>query len=365
MAAAENCSFVIRSATSGEELVRLKAASLPPDAVTEGISVTALKNILASHLHLSRFRQRLLNDTHEILSDDAKLTPPLDLQLVKLPFLPPERERDKAFFYACIQGEVAKVERALHGPQDPNIIKYGWTVLCMTSRCGHLEVARLLLEAGADKDKFDHHGQTPLHLASYNGHLEVANLLLQSGADKDQFDHKDKTPLHLASGNGHLEVVRTLLEAGADKDKSDQKGDTPLHFASCNGRLEVVRLLLEAGADKDKSDQEGDTPLHLASYRGHLEVAKFLLEVGADKDKSNHRGKTPLHLASETHWHWASEEGDEGALEVVRLLLEVGADTGKSDQEGKTPRDLALETGHVEVVKLWRSFPAVKRQRKC
>ena len=50
---------------------------------------------------------------------------------------------------------------------------------------GHLEVVRLLFEAGADKDAADTDGSTALRFAARNGHLEVVQLLREAGADKD------------------------------------------------------------------------------------------------------------------------------------------------------------------------------------
>jgi ankyrin repeat protein len=54
-------------------------------------------------------------------------------------------------------------------------------------------VARLLCDAGADKDKADCNGATPLMWASDQGHLEVARLLCDAGADKDKADHDGDT----------------------------------------------------------------------------------------------------------------------------------------------------------------------------
>ena len=53
------------------------------------------------------------------------------------------------------------------------------------SECGHLQVVRLLCEAGADKDKANQDGDTALMIASADGRLEVARLLREAGADKD------------------------------------------------------------------------------------------------------------------------------------------------------------------------------------
>ena len=50
---------------------------------------------------------------------------------------------------------------------------------------GHAEIARLLLEAGADKDLADNSGETALMLSSVLGHAEIARLLLEAGAGKD------------------------------------------------------------------------------------------------------------------------------------------------------------------------------------
>ena len=51
------------------------------------------------------------------------------------------------------------------------------TALMLAADNGHLEVARLLLEAGADKNCCDDDGMTALLLAADKGHLEVAHLL--------------------------------------------------------------------------------------------------------------------------------------------------------------------------------------------
>eukprot|EP00972_Heterocapsa_arctica_P035152 5175096-Heterocapsa_arctica.AAC.1 len=63
----------------------------------------------------------------------------------------------------------------------------------LASKNGHLEVARLLCEAGADKDKARPHGATALYAASESGHLEVVRLLCEAGADKDKVGPDDAT----------------------------------------------------------------------------------------------------------------------------------------------------------------------------
>ena len=53
-----------------------------------------------------------------------------------------------------------------------------------------------------------------LHLALGPGYLEVARFLIEHGADLNSCDKEGWTPLHTAARNGHLDVVRLLLEHG-------------------------------------------------------------------------------------------------------------------------------------------------------
>ena len=54
----------------------------------------------------------------------------------------------------------------------------------MASQAGHLEIARLLLEANADKDKDNNKGATALIMASQHGHVEIARLLLEANGTR-------------------------------------------------------------------------------------------------------------------------------------------------------------------------------------
>jgi len=53
----------------------------------------------------------------------------------------------------------------------------GWTALMLASRCGHYNIVRLLLEAGADVNAKDDDGSTALMLASRNGYIDIVRLL--------------------------------------------------------------------------------------------------------------------------------------------------------------------------------------------
>ena len=65
---------------------------------------------------------------------------------------------------------------------------------------------------------------TPLHLASKEGHLGVARILIEHGADAAAKDNLGSTPLHRASESGHVELARFLVKHGADVAAKDQGG---------------------------------------------------------------------------------------------------------------------------------------------
>jgi ankyrin repeat protein len=173
----------------------------------------------------------------------------------------------------CWDGNLVAVQRLLDDGADANAVErnevgysgdlpphsgLGRTPLQFACHQGHLEVARLLLNCGADKKKTDNGGCTPLHLACFRGHLELVRLLIDRGADKEKARNDGSTPLHLACFWGHLEVVRLLLDCGADNEAADKYGNTPLHDACDEGHIEIIKLLLQRGATPIQEDEEGD-----------------------------------------------------------------------------------------------------------
>jgi ankyrin repeat protein len=178
----------------------------------------------------------------------------------------------------------------------------------------HLDVARLLLEHGADPNRI-FVSWTLLHHVSYNGKSDVIQLLLDHGANVDCISTDfDETPLHLASESGHVKAMQQLLEYGADVNFRRDDCCTPLHRASREGSHEGVSLLVRHGANVNDKDNNGWTPLHLVVlFSGDLETTRALLECGADVQATTHQ-LTPFQLASRG-----------GHNDVAQLLLEYCA----------------------------------------
>jgi ankyrin repeat protein len=226
------------------------------------------------------------------------------------------------------------------------------TALHVASRRGHLDVARLLLENGADTEAKDNEEHTALLWASRGGHVDVVRVLLEHGADVETRDDFDVSPLERATieGEGHLDVVRVLLEHGADATALNSENLTPLHYARGG---QVARLLLKlGGADPNILDSNDRTPLHQASELGHVGTARVLLEYGVDVNARDADNATPLHLAS------APTYIDEEHPDVVRLLLQHGADFRALDGEGWTPLMRATAEEHRELIQILSEYGA-------
>jgi len=214
-------------------------------------------------------------------------------------------------------------------------------LLHQAAKNGHLAVAKLLVEAGADKEAQDNSGRTPLYWAAWNGHWEIAKLLIEAGADKEAKDSCGWTPLYRAAASGHSAVAKVLVEADIDKEVKDNGGRTPLHWAARNDHWEIVKMLVEAGADKEAKDDSGQMPLHRAAWNGRWESVKILVEAKADKEAKDNAGWTPLYQAAAS-----------GYSDVAKVLIEAGAKKEVKDNGGRTSLYWAARNDHSDVAKV-------------
>jgi ankyrin repeat protein len=230
-------------------------------------------------------------------------------------------------------------------------------VLPLVEAChyGALEIATILLDAGADLRKGD-----PLLAAAHAGPhkrgpaTDVVDLLIGRGAPKDVFTH---------AMLGRIDELRREL-ANVDLEARGPQNSTALFLAAWNGQIGAVRLLLEAGAEPNPICRDGQSVwqnlwLHIWSAP-HREIAKLLLEHGVPcsldeacvlshlptverllaeqpelKDRPNERGITPLMRAILN-----------ADARLARVLLDAGAEDpqglgralveGRDDASGAT-----------------------------
>ena len=100
---------------------------------------------------------------------------------------------------------------------------------------------------------------TALHHAAALDAVEIARCLLDNGADINARASQRQTPLHTATLNSRATLVALLLRAGASPDCRTDVGMTPLHWATMRGDEEIVAMLLAAGARQDSADSFGRT----------------------------------------------------------------------------------------------------------
>src|SRR5713226_7266094 len=80
---------------------------------------------------------------------------------------------------------------------------------------------------------------TPLHLASRSGYVDIARMLIECGANPTAQMKDGETALHLVSQSGKVDVARMLLERGADLTAQSKDGETALHVASRSGNVDI------------------------------------------------------------------------------------------------------------------------------
>ena len=189
----------------------------------------------------------------------------------------------------AVQNDNAEAVRRLlsSGMVDVNLQKStDWgllTLLGYAASKDHKEVAKLLLDAGADINK-----------AMEGGSSGESLLCCDAGPGHP---HNGTTPLHRAVTVDGTDVIKLLLSRGADFNKADSSGLTPLHWAARFDRTDVAKLLLNRGADFNRANDYGTTPLHQAAAYGSNDVVKLLLQAGADSTVTDSRGNTPLNIA--------------------------------------------------------------------
>jgi ankyrin repeat protein len=111
---------------------------------------------------------------------------------------------------------------------------------------GNEEFVRQLFAARGkdDIDTLDARAKTPLHLAAAHGHVNIARLLIEHGANINARSIGNWTPLHRVCELGSDEMIELLRNGGADINAQLIDGTTPLHTAAQGGQVNALKRLL-------------------------------------------------------------------------------------------------------------------------
>ncbi len=154
-----------------------------------------------------------------------------------------------------VAGNMVQFKAFLDQGRDINEHDEGFTPLIFAAWTGNTEIARFLIENGADVNRSDSTGFTPLHAAARMGKKDCAQFLIQQGAVVNARNGHRATPLHLAAAKGHAGVVQLLLGSGAAIGLRDQLGFTSFDFASTLGHEENAELLSEVIQERARAAQ--------------------------------------------------------------------------------------------------------------
>jgi len=251
----------------------------------------------------------------------------------------------------------------------------GMTALLYAARDGRVDLARTLLDAGANVNRAEANDITPLLMALTNDHMAVARLFIERGADINAADFWGRTPIFSAveirnrditRGNefgidreAALEIVTLLLDRGANPNPRTKEippirrwvtslgdltwinmiGQTPFIRASMSGDITTMRLLLAHGADPKITTVGGTTALVTAaggnvavqqsfveSRESSMAAVKLCLELGIDVNAANETGFTAVMGAANKGWD-----------DILEVLLKAGGRLDVQDAQGRTP----------------------------
>lgn len=243
----------------------------------------------------------------------------------------------------------------------------GVTPLVLAAREGALAAVEALYEVKANLNKPSGDGSSAMLVAIQNGHYDVAKFLVDKGADVNLANEKGWNPLYLTVKHRNIETgtipvphqdqamgfiqvlldhkvnvnarvkANTEIRNGQRATWLNEAGATPFLRAALCGDIEVMKMLVAHGADPKIATDDHTTPLMAAAGVGYsdgfihdrsveetIEAMKYILDLGADVNAANDAGLTALHGAAH-----------KAANEEIQLLVDRGADLGAKDHGSK------------------------------
>lgn len=224
------------------------------------------------------------------------------------------------------------------------------TPLYWAAIAGRVNTTRLLISAKAKPIAINNE-EDPLQKAAQGGHIEVVKVLVEAGARLEMHGY---SPLQGAISSGKTAIAESLLAAGAKYDFSRPGSEWAMVDSAQAGNVTMVKLLLAHGvapnalqfsmqskSDPSLNTDKGMTALMGAAEGKSLATADVLLANGADPNRQTARGVTALQIVAKHN-----------AVDLVGALLAHGADVALRNKNGFSALDIALLEDSVESANL-------------
>ena len=205
-------------------------------------------------------------------------------------------EVGSALHCAAAAGHAEVIDNLIEMGANPDIQYLGLTPLHLAVCMSRTEAVKALLKKDSNPEAYRDGGFNPgpLQDACLRGDIEIAQLLIEAGASVDRPDYEGLQPLHFAAIHDDPDMIQMLLEAGADPNmRADRRYRTPIHRAASYGNLQTVKALLAGGADPDgfrvnmscckrMRTVNHFPPIAFAIINDHCDVVAELVQSGAD-----------------------------------------------------------------------------------
>jgi hypothetical protein len=142
----------------------------------------------------------------------------------------------------------------------------GYSVLEAVIARNNPDIAKVLIDSGADLQKPNKKGFTAVLTAIANSRIDIFKYMME----KEEIDINKETganelsPLKTAVISGNKAMLEEVLKYEPNLDQKDAEGNTPLHYAVLTKNYDKIILLKQAGANARVGNKEGITALDLA-----------------------------------------------------------------------------------------------------
>lgn len=165
---------------------------------------------------------------------------------------------------------------------------------------------RILEDKTYNINEVNQQNESALLIATHNNFVEIAKVLIDHGADVNQQDNIQDSPYLYAGAQGKTEILAYMLKNSQPNQQIYNRfGGNTIIPAAEKGHLDTVKLLLEDGTvDINHQNNYGYTALIEAialtdGSKVYQDIVAELLKYGADKNLKDNYGKTATDYARE------------------------------------------------------------------